>query len=278
MPSLATRNPSPVTHNEAQGASLWSSFRIQLRVIGALTMREVLTRYGRHNIGFMWLFVEPMLFTLGVTVLWNAMHLGKGGLSVTAFVLTGYSTLLLWRNMPNRCVNALQPNYSLMFHRQVRPVDVYTARIILEVAGATISLVVLSLCLVTFGWIPMPYDALTMVAGWSLLVWFAAALALFVGVLSEQSDLVEKIWHPMTYLMIPLSGTFFTVELLPQAVRPIVLLNPIVHCVELFREGYFGPSYPWHYSVSYVVVCSMALLVLALSQLRVISRSLVLAE
>jgi ABC-type polysaccharide/polyol phosphate export permease len=34
-------------------------------VLGALLIRELLTRYGRHNIGFLWLFVEPMIFTLG---------------------------------------------------------------------------------------------------------------------------------------------------------------------------------------------------------------------
>ena len=45
---------------------------MQGRVLGALLIREVITRYGRHNIGFLWLFVEPMLFTLGVTALWTA--------------------------------------------------------------------------------------------------------------------------------------------------------------------------------------------------------------
>jgi len=278
MSSFITPHPPHHTGKEAQHASLLTSSLIQLRVIRALIMREILTRYGRHNIGFMWLFVEPMTFTLGVTVLWNLMRLSKDGLSITAFVLTGYSTLLLWRNMPNRCVNALQPNYSLMFHRQVRPIDVYTSRLALEVAGATISFMFLALCLIAFGWIALPSDLLKVIAAWSLLVGFASALGLFVGVLSEHSDLVEKVWHPMTYLMIPLSGTFFAVEFLPAAARPIVLLNPIVHCVEMLREGYFGTFYTWHYSIGYVVVCTMALFLIGLSQLRVISRSLVLAE
>ena len=59
--------------------SLWESFRIQLRVIGALLIRESLTRYGRHNIGFLWLFAEPMFFTLGITAIWAAAGLAKGG-------------------------------------------------------------------------------------------------------------------------------------------------------------------------------------------------------
>ena len=47
------------------------SLTIQTRIIWALLLREMMTRFGRHNIGFLWLFVEPMMFTLGVTALWN---------------------------------------------------------------------------------------------------------------------------------------------------------------------------------------------------------------
>jgi hypothetical protein len=51
--------------------TFFSSFAIQRRVIGALLMREIITRFGRDNLGVLWLFVEPMMFTLGVTALWT---------------------------------------------------------------------------------------------------------------------------------------------------------------------------------------------------------------
>ncbi|MFN5779339.1 MAG: capsule polysaccharide export ABC transporter permease, partial [Novosphingobium sp.] len=44
-------------------SGLTQAWQVQRRVIGALLLREMLTRYGRNNIGFLWLFVEPMLFT-----------------------------------------------------------------------------------------------------------------------------------------------------------------------------------------------------------------------
>jgi len=40
------------------------SLGIQRRVLYALTMREVITRFGRENLGVLWLVGEPMLFTL----------------------------------------------------------------------------------------------------------------------------------------------------------------------------------------------------------------------
>ena len=92
-----------------------SSWTINRRVIGALLLREMLTRYGRNNIGFLWLFVEPMLFTLVITIFWSATRTIHGSnIPIVAFALTGYSSLLMWRNMPGRCAGALKstrPNF-----------------------------------------------------------------------------------------------------------------------------------------------------------------------
>src|SRR3954468_3184908 len=101
-----------------EGAGVAECWRVQQRVIHALLMREILTRYGRHNIGFLWLFVEPMIFTTGVTILWSLTKSVHGStLPIVAFALTGYSSVLLWRNMPARCIGAIEPNLSLMYHR-----------------------------------------------------------------------------------------------------------------------------------------------------------------
>jgi capsular polysaccharide transport system permease protein len=242
-------------------------------------MREILTRYGRHNIGFLWLFAEPMMFTLGVTILWNVLGYSKGGgISITAFVLTGYSTILLWRNMPGRCVGCLMPNFSLMFHRQVKPIDVFIARILLEGIAATTSFVVLCIVFHLMGLVEWPVDPLTMWIGWFLLAWYAAALAFFLGALSERSEIIDKFWHPTQYMLVPVSGALFLVSALPPAMRELVLWIPTVNCTEMFRAGYFGPVNEWYYSVSYVFTFNMVLTLLGISQVRAVSRGLVLAE
>jgi len=255
--------------------SLWESFRIQLRVIGALLIRESLTRYGRHNIGFLWLFAEPMLFTLGVTAIAHATGLTKAtNISVTEFMLIGYSTILLWRNMPNRCVLALQPNFDLLFHRQVKPIDIFLARCILEATGATISFFVLSTVFHNFGMVRAPYDVLQVAGGWFLLMWYAFSISMLVGAVSERTELVERTWHIVQYLMIPLSGSFFMLQTFPPEFRAILLWIPTVSCVELMREGYFGPSITAYYSAAYVAIFNSIAFLAALLQIRIVAREL----
>lgn len=252
------------------------SFSIQVRVIWALILREILTRYGRHNIGFLWLFVEPMLFTLGITTLWTVTGLHKSSdLPITAFALTGYSTVLLWRNMPARCVNAIAPNSALMYHRNVRILDIYISRVALEGIGATISFTVLSFAFVFLGLMNPPEDALLVVGGWLMTAWFGASLAILMGAWSERTEVVEKLWHPAAYLLFPISGAAYLVDALPQRAADVVLWLPMVHGVEMVRDGYFGSKFVAHYSVGYMFVCNMVLTLLGLALERIVSRDFV---
>ena len=256
--------------------AIHDSARIQGRIVYAMFMREILTRYGRHNIGFLWMFVEPMTFTIGVTALWTATKAFHGNnLPIAAFALTGYSSVLLWRNMPARCIGAIPPNLSLMYHRNVRIIDIYLARLLLEAMGATMSFVVLSVVLIASGVIDPPEDLLKVVGGWLMIASFGVALALLLGSLSEEYELVDKLWHPAAYLIFPLSGAAFLVDALPPEAQRYVLFLPMVSGVEYVREGYFGSRIHAHYDLSYVAVVSSVMLLFALVQIRKLSRIVV---
>ena len=259
----------------ARLSTISRSASIQGRVIHALLMREILTRYGRHNIGFLWLFVEPMLFTTGVTTLWTLTKSVHGSnLPIVAFALSGYSAVLLWRNMPSRCIGAIEPNLALMFHRNVRVIDIFLARLLLEGGGATISFATLSVVYIYIGWLDPPVDILTVAVGWVLIAWFGASLAIFLGALAERTEVIEKIWHPISYLAFPLSGAAFLVDALPPVAQQYILYVPMVNGVEIVREGYFGGRIHAHYDLAYLISCCVVLTLLALAQVSIINREI----
>jgi ABC-2 type transport system permease protein/capsular polysaccharide transport system permease protein len=252
-----------------QSASFRSGLRIQTRVIHALFLRELLTRYGRHNIGFLWLFVEPMIFTLGVAALWTATQSVHGSdLPIVAFALTGYSTVLLWRNMPSRCILSVTFNSSILYHRMVRALDIYVARILLEAIGASMSFCILGAIFTFLGMMDPPEDLLQVLFAWMLVGTFGASLAIFLASLSERFEMVEKLWHPASYLIFPLSGAAFLVSSLPTQAQDFVLWIPMVHGSEMLREGYFGSKIDAVYDTGYLVTCTLAMLCLGLAMSR----------
>ena len=249
--------------------SLSRSLVIQGRVLYACMMREVITRFGRHNIGALWLVAEPMIFTLGVAALWNAVRLNHASdIPIIAFAVTGYSSVLGWRNAASRCSMAITANRTLLFHRNVRVIDVLLTRSILEIGGATASFFVLTAIFSTLGWMALPRDPLTAMLGWLMLAWFGIALGLLMGAGTAYSDLFEKLWTPAAYLLFPLSGAAFMVEWLPQGARPYILMFPMVHGVEMVRDGFFGHLVHTHYDAAYLATICLVMTLFALAMSR----------
>jgi capsular polysaccharide transport system permease protein len=241
--------------------SFFQSLAIQGRVLHALMMRELITRFGRDNLGVLWLVGEPMIFTLGVATLWSAAGLAHGstGIPIVAFAVTGYSSVLMWRNATTHCSAGIEQNKPLLFHRRVLIIDVFLTRIALEIIGATSSFVVLSFFFIFIGWMPVPDDPLVVFAGWLMLAWLGASLALLLGAGTAFSHLIHRLWHPMSYLLFPLSGAAFMVEWLPKRLQDVVLYLPMVHGVELLRHGYFGNVVRTHYDIGYMAECCLVL-------------------
>jgi capsular polysaccharide transport system permease protein len=240
--------------------SFLQSLRIQRRVIHALLMREIITRFGRENLGVLWLVGEPILFTLGVATLWSAVGLHHHSpIPVVAFAVTGYSTVLMWRNSANRAGSSIEANKQLLFHRNVQVIDVLLTRILIEVGGATSSFIVLSFVFIFIGWMPAPNDMLEIVFAWVMLAWFGTSLAVLIGAASAFSELVERLWHPVSYILFPLSGAAYMVAWLPTGLQKFVLLLPMVNGIEMLREGYFGKVVPTHYDVGYMAISNLVL-------------------
>lgn len=253
--------------------SLRRSLAVQARVVRALLLRELITRFGRRNLGVLWLIAEPALFTLAVLALWTAAGFNRASnLPIVAFALTGYSSVLLWRNTASYCVNAIHQNLNLLYHRNVRVQDVFAARILLEIGGATAAFALLAGWLILMGQLAPPEDPLKVVAGWLMLCWFGAALGLALGGASGFSDVVARFWAPVSYILFPLSGALFMVSALPPAAQQVILLLPMVHGVEMIREGWFGSLVRTVHDIGYMAGVSLALSLLGLVLLRIAAR------
>lgn len=256
-------NSSPAETGKLLRSSSW---QINRRVVGALLIRELLTRYGRNNIGFLWLFVEPALFVLVITLIWSVIR--TSNLPIVAFALTGYSAMLLWRNSAGRAIGAIHSNAPLLFHRQVTIVDIFSARILLELTAVTTAFAILALAFYAFDWMGLPEDLLQVLIGWLLLAWFSAALGFTIGGLSEKWEVVGRLWPPFSYILMLGSGIAFTVDALPPAAQQVVLWIPMANAVEYIREGWFGSLMRAHYDLPYLIACNVAFSLIGLSLVR----------
>jgi len=258
---------SDVTSEKDERPASKSSLNNHLRIIGALMMRETVTRYGRQGLGLLWLIGEPLLFCFGVIIMWSIIKPPyEHGIRIAAFVMTGYSCLLLLRHLVAANLNALQANVGLLYHRRITVLHIYISRCALEILSTTLSFIVVYSALIVAGQMTLPYDPLLLYGGWLLLSWIGTGLALCFAGLALRSEMFERIAPLLSYGLIPLSGVFVMMAWLPPHYREAILTVPIVHAVEMVRGGVFGdavrPYYNPTYAIAWAAVLTLAGLLL----------------
>jgi len=230
-------------------------------VIGALMMRELHTRFGRENLGFLWIIGEPILFCAGVTIAWTAMRPAhEHGLPMTAMVLTGYVPLTMWRHALMVSAKAFQANGSLLFHRQVTPLDIIVARVTLEILGTLSSGIIVYVFAYSLGYMQGPKIWYLIYIGIICHSMFSLATGLIFSALSERSEFVEKAISVFAYLSLPFTGAFAMVNWLPTTLQRFVYWSPSSQSVEMIRGGQFGwnshPMFDFYYAfgINFVLI------------------------
>jgi capsular polysaccharide transport system permease protein len=250
--------------------------RIQSRVLSALMIRELSTRFGRENIGFLWVMVEPLLFAGLVGIVWR---LWKGpdehGINIIAFVLTGYVPLTFFRSAIGRSVGAVKFNSSLMYHRQIKIVDFILVRFFVEMVGSMMAYVFIFIALSPFDIMPVPYDLGMFLAGWFIYSFFTLSLCLVIAPISEMSEVIEKLIPVTTYVMVPFSGTFFLVQWLTPEAQAFLYYSPPVGAMEMMRHGLFGHLVDPYYNLGVPLCVSLFFTLLGLVLCRRIRRTLI---
>ncbi len=252
--------------------SLLRQFAIQRRVIWAMIMRETITMYGREGLGVIWIVAEPAMFVIGVMIIFSFMNSGYvNNISPAEYLAVSYPTLLFWRNGTSKVMKAIDVNRALLHHQPIRPIDVVYARIFLAFGSAAASFFVLYPIFTFVGITRPPYDWLEFAIGYLLVIWFSFAFVLIMSSLSELSETIEKTSHIIMYLMLPVSGVFFPLYIVPQPYRDWLMSFPLIDAVEYFHAGYFGPRMPTYYNLGYtiVVLIAMTLFGFALAELAI---------
>lgn len=234
-------------------------------IVISLMLREIITRYGRRGLGFLWLIGEPLLFTGAVILLWSFIKAPyQHGVRLAPFVMTGYMALIMFRHMVSYSMGAISGNLGLLFHQKIKILHVYLARFFLELGGTTLAFLIVYAVLMAFGQVTWPMDPLLLYYGWISLFILSIGIALVVSALAMEFDVVERIVPVLMYAVLPFSGAFTMAAWLPAKYREIYLAVPIPHTVEMMRAAIFGEFVETHYDPLYPLFWGGLLAVLGL--------------
>lgn len=238
---------------------------VQTRVVSALILREMRTRFGRTKAGYLWALFNP----LAQMAMYSAIFFASGrfapiGVSNELFVLTGIMPFMAFSNIATRVTQSTAANQVLFAFPGVTPLDAALARAILEV------LTFLAIGLVFYMTLWLLDRATAPVApGYiALSIILVSGLGFGFGLLGMTVMVVLPSWEKIVaLLMFPLyfsAGVFFMPETMPEHIGKTLSFNPMMHVISTMRLGFY-PDFPTTLlSIRYAAAFGLALTLLGL--------------
>lgn len=230
------------------------AFAVQKRVIAALVLREIHTRYGNRQFGYLWEIIEHVAHILILSVLFMLLQRSApiGG-NFGVFFATGLIPYLLFQHIDRQIMNAAGSNQPLLTFPMVMPFDLIIARTALECATTGV-VIMLFLAAGFYFNLLAPVDSL-----FGLFMAFATVIVFAMGIGIINSVIVlnfpsYKTLH--SFLIRPfyfMSGIFYVADMLPLEVQHMLFFNPLLHITEWVRSAFFS-EYESHFLNKFYVV------------------------
>ncbi len=218
-----------------------------VRAIGALIIREMITRYGKSWGGYIWAVLEPigiiLILSLAFSQVIRAPALGS---SFVLFYASGYIPFHFFLEVSGNTGNSINVNRQLLLLPSVTAIDAVIARFILSVLTLLVVSVVIFTGILNF------VDEQVRISLDHILLSFASGAIVGLGVgtanvvVFEYVPVWRQLWGIISRPLFIISGVFFTYESLPRQLREILWWNPLVHVIGEARKGFY-PTYDGSY-------------------------------
>ena len=245
------------------------------RVIHALILREIKSRFGNQRLGYIWAILEPILFVTVLVVIFSIRgRFSPSGMGLELFMITGVVPYFMFRHIMTASVRALNVNRQLLTYPQVQINDIIFARFLLEFATSLVVFVIILIGVYLLKIDTFKIDfPLGVLAGFCMMALFGLGLGLALSAFYPIFPSVQ----PMSEALLgrPLfftSGVFFSADMIPRSAREFLLYNPLFHVLEYIRGSFFENVETTYFDPVYTLTFLMCLIFIGMLLQRALHR------
>ena len=239
-----------------------------------LVLRDIRVRYAQTVLGFGWSILQPLLQMIVFSIFFGALAgISSGDVPYPVFSLAAVVPWTYFLNTVTASSGSLIANAQLV-------TKVYFPRILIPLAPIGAGLVDLAIALgllfvvvLAFGVVPPFPELLLLPIPIVLLVLAATGISLWLSALGAQYRDVRFVTPFFLQTLLFVTPVIYVVSEVPERLRPLYSLNPLVGVVSGFRALVLGQGdIPWDAMTTSLVV-SLILLVLGLRYFRRVERA-----
>ena len=247
------------TGNSKQPNSIWILFNPILALLSIWRRRDLLWQLVRRNIqvrykgtimGLVWMVITPLMMLAVYTFVFSVVFKARWGTdfgdSKVAFALIMFCGMVVFNIFAESVTGSVgvitgNPNYvkKVVFPLEILPVSAVFSSIFFGLVSLIILLAGVGLVMhkfsVTIICLPLVFVPLFLLC--SGMAWFVASLGVYVRDLAHVVGIVIQVLFFMTPI-------FYSVEMVPKSLRPVLILNPLTTIVQTTRYVLIYDKWP----------------------------------
>lgn len=208
------------------------------RVVAALARREIQTRFEENALGYAWTYVMPLVWIAMAYFVFT--FFGRRSPVYTdliTFIISGLVPFMAFRMVIGAMARVNPSVRGLVIFPAVTRDHAAVAIALVELANAFVVFAfVAALNFLIFGNWELA-NPLTFSAGVALAWGLGAAYGYLFSTLALINVTFQHVSVPLLRPLIFLSAVFFVANELPDTILAVLALNPVLHAVEVARDG-----------------------------------------
>lgn len=215
------------------------------RILAVLSKRQFKAKYNSLALGFVWVILEPLLLTIIITLLLEAVleRGGRYGLPFPVFLFTGWIALRVWSRLVTSGGSSIKGNKALVER-------IYLPRAFFPLSEMVVSfvdfaaMVVALLALLFYYGISPGIGMLALPLLVAIMFAFGMGLAFFFSAASLRAPDLDIVRALIVRSWFWLSPVLYTIENVPEEWRNLYFLNPLAVVVEGLRWAFTQTPMP----------------------------------
>jgi capsular polysaccharide transport system permease protein len=245
---------------------VFADLKTQFSVIRALTIHELQGLMKTYNYGFAWAILEPVMF---IAVMRLARSAFKGltppNMPATTFLIVGIIPFYMYMAVLGSVAKAVSQSDNMLLFPRVTPVDVAIAS---SLGDFTIFFALYCIFLLPaslYDGVFPPDNGFEVFAVFALLWMLGMSIGFVVGTAMRIFPPIKQFVGYYNFVNRMAGGMLFVATMFPSEIWPYFTWNPVFHCMEMIRDGWFVTYTSPVSNPLFVFECILGFLLLGLS-------------
>ncbi len=245
---------------------MFEDIKTQFSVIRALTIYELQGMMKTYNYGFAWALLEPIMF-IGVMRLARSAFKGltPPDMPPSTFLIVGIIPFYSYMSLLTAAYGAVSGSDGMLQFPRVTPVDIAVASALRDFCIFFALYCVFLLPVSIYDGVFPPQNILEVLFAFLLLSIMGISVGLLVGTAARVFPPIKQFLSYYNLINRMVGGMLFVITMFPSVLWPYFTWNPVLHCMEMLRDGWFVTYTSPIADPVYVMECILGFLLLGLS-------------